>query len=45
MGLVDDDGEVPPALLIPDLFKDKGKLLDRRNDDLFAGLDEPAQVA
>ena len=45
MGLVDDDGEAPPALLVPDLVEDEGELLHRRDDDLLAGLDEAAKVA
>ena len=45
MGLVDDDGEAPPALLVADLIEDEGEFLDRRNDDLLAGRDEAAQVA
>ena len=43
--LVDDDGEAPPALLVADLVEDERKLLNRRDDDLLAGLDEAAQVA
>ena len=45
MGLVDDDGEAPPALLVADLVEDEGELLHRRDDDLLAGLDEAAKVA
>ena len=45
MGLVDDDGEAPPALLVADLIEDERELLDCRNDDFLAGLDEAAQVA
>ena len=45
MGLVDDDGEAPRPLLVADLVEDEGKLLDCRDDDLLAGLDEPPQVA
>ena len=44
MRLVDDDGEAPPALLVTDLGEDEGKLLNGRDDDLLATLDEPAQV-
>ena len=42
VGLVDDDGEAPPALRVADLVEDEGKLLYRRDDDLRAGLDEAA---
>ena len=45
VGLVDDDGETLPALLVADLVEDEGELLNRRDDDLLAGLDEPAQVS
>ena len=45
MGLVNDDGEAPPALLVADLVEDEGELLDGRDDDFLARLDEPAQVA
>ena len=44
MGLVDDDGEAPPALLVADLIEDEGEFLDRRNDNLLAGRDEATQV-
>ena len=44
MGLVDDDGEAAPALLVADLVEDEGELLHRGDDDLLAALDEPAQV-
>ena len=43
--LVDDDGEPPMPLLVPDLVQDERELLDGRDDDLLAGLDEPAEVA
>jgi hypothetical protein len=42
--LVDDDGE-GLAALGGDLVEDEGELLHRRDDDLLALLDEPAQVA
>ena len=45
VGLVDDDGEVPSALLVADLVEDEGEFLDRRDDDFLAALDESAQVA
>ena len=45
VGLVDDDGEAPPALLVADLVEDEGELLHRRDNDLLAGLDEAAKVA
>ena len=44
-GLVDDDCEVASALLVADLVEDEWELLHRRDDDLLAGLDEPAQIA
>ena len=43
--LVDEDGEAPRALLVADLVEDEGELLDRRDDDLLARLDELPQVA
>ena len=45
VGLVDDDGEAASALLVADFVEDEGEFLDRRDDDLLAALDEPAQVA
>ncbi len=45
VGLVDDDGEAAPALLVADLVEDERELLDRGDDDLLAALDEPPQVA
>ena len=45
VGLVDDDGEAPAALLVADLVEDEGELLHRRDDDLLAGLDEAAEIA
>src|SRR5207248_1073567 len=45
MGLVDDDGEMSPAVLPADLVEDEGKLLYRGDDDLLALGDERAQVA
>ncbi len=42
MGLVNDDGKALAALLVADLVEDEGELLNRRDDDLLAGLDEPA---
>ena len=45
VGLIDDDGEAPAALLVTDLVEDEGELLHRRDDDLLAGLDEAAKVA
>ena len=44
MRLVDDDGEAPAPLLVPDLVEDERELLHRRDDDLLAALDEPAEV-
>jgi hypothetical protein len=37
VGLVDDDGEAPAALLAADLVEDERELLHRRDDDLLAG--------
>ena len=45
VSLVDDDGEAPRALLVADLVEDEGELLNGRNDDLLARLDELPQVA
>ena len=44
MRLVDDDGEAPPPLLVPDLIEDVRELLHCGNDDLLAALDEPAEI-
>ena len=43
--LVDEDGEAPSALLVANLVEDEGKLLDRRDHDLLARLDEAPQVS
>jgi hypothetical protein len=43
--LVNDDRKTPPAVFAADFIKDEGKLLERRDDDLFAALDEPPQVS
>src|SRR5690606_32936948 len=40
MGLVDDDCKGSPEMLVADLVEDEGELLDRRDDDLLAGLQE-----
>ena len=40
VGLVDDDCKSPAALLAADLVEDERELLDRRDDDLLALLDE-----
>ena len=45
MGFINDDGEAPAALLVADLVEDDGELLDGRDDDLLARLEEPAQIA
>ena len=45
VGLVDDDGELPAAVLVADLVEDERELLHGRDDDLLAALDELAQVA
>ena len=45
MRLVDDDREVPAAVLVADLVEDERELLHRGDDDLLAALDELAQVA
>ena len=45
MRLVDDDREGAGALVVADFVEDEGELLDRRDDDLLALLDEPAEVA
>ena len=44
MRLVDEDGEAPAPLLVADLIEDERKLLYRRDDDLLAALDKPAEV-
>ena len=44
MRLVDDDGEAAAPLLVPDLVEDERELLHRRDDDLLAALDKPAEV-
>ena len=43
--LVDDDREAPVAVLRADIVEDERELLDRRDDDLLAVLDELAQIA
>ena len=45
MRLVNDDRETPVALRAADLVEDERKLLDRRDDDLLAGLKELAQIS
>ena len=45
MRFVDDDREAAVAVGIPDLVGDEGELLDRRDDDLLALLDEPPEIA
>ena len=42
MGFIDQDCKVAAALLIADRIKNEGKLLHRRDDDLFAFGDELA---
>ena len=44
MRLVNDDGEAPPPLLVPDLVEDERELLHRRDDDLLPARDKPAEV-
>ena len=44
MRLVNDDGEAPTPLLVPDLVEDERELLYRRDDDLLAALDKRAEV-
>ena len=44
MGLVDDDGEAAAPLLVADLVKDEGELLDCGDDDLLALGNEAAQI-
>ena len=45
MRLVDDDREGPAPVFVPNLVKNEGELLDCRNDDLLAGLEERPEVA
>ena len=45
VGLVDDDGEAARALLVADLVEDERELLDGRDGDLLARLDELPQVS
>ena len=44
MGFVDDDGEPAASVFIADLVENERELLDRRDDDLLAGLQERSQV-
>ena len=45
MRLVNDDGEAPAPLFVPDLVEDERELLHRRDDDLLAALDKRAEVS
>jgi hypothetical protein len=45
VGLVDDDGERSPAVLVADLVQDERELLHRGDDDLLAAAQELPQVA
>ena len=44
VGLVNDDREPASALFVADGVQDVGELLDRRDDDLLAALEELAEV-
>ena len=44
MGLVDDDGEPPPAVLVAHGVEDERELLDGGDDDPLAFLQEGAQT-
>ena len=44
MGLVDDDGELPPPVLVADGVEDERELLDSGDDDPLALMEQPAQV-
>src|SRR5258707_8874387 len=45
MRLVNDDSERPTSMFVANLVEDEGELLDCRDDDLFASLEERSQVA
>ena len=45
MGLVDDDGELAPPVLVADGVKDEGELLDGSDDDPLAILKQGAEMA
>ena len=45
MGLVDDDGEFAPAMVVADGVEDEGELLDGGDDDPLALLEQAAQMA
>ena len=45
MRLVNDHRERAPAMLVADLLTNEAELLDCRDDNLLALLDEPAQIA
>jgi hypothetical protein len=45
MRLIDNDGKRTTPMFAPYLVEDKRKLLDGRNNDLFATFDEPTKVA
>src|SRR5450759_448195 len=44
MRLVDDDGELAPAMLVTDLVQDERKLLYRGDDDLLARRQESPEI-
>ena len=44
MSLVDDDPELPTAMVIADLIQDERELLDRRDHDLLTFTQKPTQV-
>ena len=45
MGLVDDDGEPPPPVLVANGFQDERELLDGGDDDPLAILEQGAEMA
>ena len=45
MGLVDDDGELSSPVLVADGIEDEGELLDGRDDDPLALVEQRAEMA
>ena len=45
MGLVDDNGELPPPVLVADGVEDERELLDGGDDDPLAILEQGAEMA
>ena len=44
MGFVDDDGELPSPVVVADGIEDEGELLDGRDDDTLALVEQRAEM-